>query len=169
VAGLGTEKGVLGIFAVMCQRDLDLEEDCPSLKQHLYTITSPKDPKYNCVAFAVGDLNQFWYDVGVSGYYWPPGAPGADTLAGWSRVFEIHGYTETDNGTLESEYEKVAIYATDSGPEHVARQKSSGIWASKMGKGVDMEHTLEALEGAFYGRVVKIMKRRCRNGRRVFE
>jgi hypothetical protein len=153
----------------MDERDLDLEADCPSLKQHSYKITSPRDPRYNCVAYAVGDLTQFWYEVNIRGYYWPPGAGSADTLEGWTKVFGIHGYVETEDRTLEPEYEKVAIYASPDGPEHVARQKASGIWTSKMGRGIDMDHTLEALEGDFCGKVVKIMKRKCQDGKRVLE
>ena len=90
-------------------------------------------------------------------------------MEGWTKVFEIHGYRETEDRTLEPKYEKVAIYASDDGPEHVARQKASGTWTSKTGKGVDMEHTLEALEGEFYGKVVKIMRRECQGGKRVLE
>ncbi|HWY22438.1 MAG TPA: hypothetical protein VNX26_14520 [Candidatus Acidoferrum sp.] len=157
----------------MDERDLELEEDCPGLRQSAYKITSPKDPKYNCIAFAVGDVTQFWDDLGlpagvrVKGYYWPPGAPTADTLLGWVKIFEIHGYSETQDSTTEPEYEKIAIYGSDIGAEHVARQKASGIWVSKMGKGVDIEHTLSGLEGDFPGRVVKIMKRKCQGGKRV--
>src|SRR5439155_19993769 len=114
-------------------RNAELEEDCPGLRTAPYTITSPRDPAYNCVAFAVGDLAHFWYDARLRGYYWPPGAGSADTIEGWTKVFELHGYTGTDDRTLEAEYEKIAIYATDSGPEHVARQKASGMWTSKMG------------------------------------
>src|ERR1700685_3636214 len=115
-----------------------------------YEVTSPHDPKYNCVAYAVGDINRFWYDANVNGYYWPPGEPSADTLEGWLRVFAIHGYRETDNDMLETPYEKIAIYAGPEGPDHVARQKASGLWTSKMGKGRDIDHvTLAALEGEF--------------------
>ena len=137
-----------------------------------YEIRSPRDPQYNCVAFAVGDLTHFWYDAKVKGYYWPPGAPSADSIDGWVKVFSLHGYTETtiDDDGLELEFEKVAIYASAEGPEHVARQKSSGVWASKMGKGHDIDHpTLAALEGATMGTVVKIMKRSCKDGKRVLE
>jgi len=156
-------------------RNLELEEDCAGLRQSPYTIRSQPDPSYNCIAFAVGDLANFWDDLGLpegmrpNGYYWPPGVLGPGTLLGWVKVFEIHGYTETEDGSLESEYEKVAIYGSDIGAEHVARQKASGIWVSKMGKGVDIEHTLEGLEGEFPGKVIKIMKRKCQNGRRVLE
>lgn len=151
-------------------RDLELEQDCPGLAETEYEIKSPRDPRYNCVAFAVGDTSQFWYEVGIRGYYWPPGTPSADTLEGWLKVFTDHGYTEADDDSLEPEYEKVAIYASPEGPEHVARQKASGVWTSKMGKGHDIEHAkLAALEGETMGTVVRIMKRRCRDGRRVLE
>lgn len=153
----------------MAEYDLELENDCPNLKKSPYKITSPKDPRYNCVAFAIGDLTHFWYDVNINGYYWPPGVPSADTLIGWTKIFEIHGYEETDNRSLESAYEKIAIYVKSDSPEHVARQKASGIWTSKMGKGIDIEHTLDGLEGDFYGNVVKIMKRKCQDGKRVLE
>jgi hypothetical protein len=169
---VGNEEWVL---ALMDERDLELEEDCPGLRQSPYKITSPRDPKYNCIAFAVGDMTQFWDDLGlpeeirIKGYYWPPGVPTGDTILGWVKIFEIHGYTETEDGSLEPDYEKVAIYGSETGAEHVARQRASGIWVSKMGKGVDIEHTLTGLEGDFPGRVIKIMKRKCQGGRRVLE
>jgi hypothetical protein len=120
------------------------------------------------VAWAVGDTKYFWYDVDIAGYYWPPGVPSADTLAGWIEVFRIHGYATTGDPTFEPDYEKVAIYTLNSEPQHVARQKSSGLWSSKMGPGHDIEHSLEAIEGAEYGRVEVILKRACK-GKRVFE
>lgn len=154
----------------MSQRDLELEQDCPNLAYISYTITSARDPKYNCVAFAVGDTTQFWYDVRVRGYYWPPGTPSADTIEGWTKVFSDHGYRQTEDAGFETDYEKIAIYASGDGPEHVARQKASGVWTSKMGKGCDIEHaTLEALEGAIMGKVIIVMKRPCKDGRRVLE
>jgi hypothetical protein len=126
-------------------------------------------PDISVEPFAVGDLAQFWDQIDIKGYYWPPSAGSVDTLAGWVSIFEIHGYTETADRTLEIEYEKIAIYESADGPEHVARQKASGLWTSKMGRGVDIEHTLEGLEGDFCGKVVKIMKRKCQGGKRVLE
>ena len=148
----------------------ELEEDFPNLLTSRYAPKSPPDAKYNCIAFALGDTSHFWYDADVSGYYWPPGVPSADTLAGWIMVFSLHGYSETHDASLEGDYEKIAIYATSQAPEHVARQKASGVWISKMGKGHDIEHdTLKALEGEMMGTVVTIMKRLCKDGRRVLE
>lgn len=148
----------------------ELEAEFPGLLSSEYEVTSPHDPKYNCIAYAVGDINHFWYDAQVKGYYWPPGEPSADTLEGWIRVFSIHGYIDADDDTLEPSYEKIAIYAGTEGPEHVARQRASGVWTSKMGKGCDIDHArLAALEGDFYGSVVKVMKRPCKEGKRVLE
>jgi hypothetical protein len=104
-------------------RDSALEDDFPLLASGDYRITSDKDVRYNCISWAVGDIHNFWYDVEIRGYYWPPNLPSADTLDGWIGVFRMHGYSETESADLEHEYEKVAIYAGPEGPEHVARQK----------------------------------------------
>ena len=62
--------------------DPELENDFPARLVSSYEIRSPRDPKYNCIAYAVGDVTHFWYDAYVSGYYWPAGTPSADTLEG---------------------------------------------------------------------------------------
>jgi hypothetical protein len=159
------------VFTIgMDERDALLEADFKGLNGDTYKVKSIKDPAYNCVAFAVGDTVNFWYDVAVNGYYWPPGTPSADTLDGWLKLFADLGYIETESDNLEPAYEKIAIYGTADTPEHVARQKANGAWVSKMGKGHDIEHAnLRALEGAIIGTVVKIMKRKCKDGRRVLE
>lgn len=152
-------------------RDSELEQDFPGLRAvGSYVIRSAIDPVYNCVAYAVGDVHNFWYDVKVKGYYWPPGTPSADTYEGWIKVFMDHGYVETNDSSLEPEFEKVAIYGTAEAPEHVARQKATGAWTSKMGKGHDIDHSsLSVLEHGIAGIRVKLMKRRCRDGKRVLE
>jgi len=149
-------------------RDPELEEDFPGLVDLPYEPTSPKDPAYNCVAFALGDLKNYWEEIRLNGYYWPQGIPD-DTMAGWLELFSIHGYRETDDDGLETDFERIAIYGSAQRAEHVARQKASGIWVSKLGIGKDIEHTLAGLEGDLYGKVVKIMKRKCKDGRRVLE
>ena len=84
-------------------------------------------------------------------------------------MFRLHGYIETDDYSLESQYEKIAIYITKTkSPQHVARQKASGLWTSKMGKGRDIEHELHMIEGELYGKAVIVMRRPCA-GKRVLE
>ena len=150
------------------ERNADLEEDFPELRRVGYSVTSPIDRAYNCVAWALGDTKYFWYDVAVNGYYWPPGVASADTLAGWIELFESHGYVICGDPSFELDYEKTAIYVQDTEPQHVARQTSTGTWSSKIGRGHDIEHELEVIEGAEFGKVEVIMQRIC-EGKRVFE
>lgn len=151
------------------ERDPELEYDCPGLVSAGYSIKSPVDSFYNCVAFALGDVKNYWDDVKVKGYYWPSGCS-ADTVDGWANVFRLHNYEDCDSDLLESDFEKIAIYANANSPGHVARQKASGVWVSKMGKGCDIEHsTLAGVECEIMGKVVKIMKRKCPDGKRVLE
>ncbi len=120
-------------------------------------------PAYNCIAFAIGDESQ-WWEHGARLTYWPPGIQRGDNLESWIKVFEVHGYVRADDGSLEQEFEKVAIYVDlDMLPTHVAKQLSDGRWKSKLGKGHDIEHdTLDALEGDQmdeYGMVAQFLKR----------
>ena len=52
MARVGKKDGVSTVI-----RDPTLEEDCPGLRESPYSVTSQRDPGYNCIAFAVGDLN----------------------------------------------------------------------------------------------------------------
>jgi len=140
-----------------------LEEDFPNLHKEEFKVTSPATDRPNCIGWAFYDYSQFWDPsmIGVRGYYWPPGVPRDDSLESWIRVFEIHGYCICESADLQSDSEKIAIYAAiDGTPQHVARQKSSGVWVSKLGKSEDIEHnSLDALGGELYGTVVRIMRR----------
>lgn len=75
------------------------------------------------------------------------------------RLFEHMGYAECASHVLEGGYEKVALYCKDVEPQHVAWQLGSGSWTSKLGRFVDIEHELSALQGQQYGTVAHVMKR----------
>ena len=80
-------------------------------------------------------------------------------------AFVVHGYAVCDQIDVEPGYEKIAIFADPDGcPTHAARQLSSGVWTSKLGRLEDIEHALHDLEGAEYGSVFLIMKRPLRRG-----
>ena len=90
--------------------------------------------------------------------YWP-GGPAEDTLEEWIRAYGTLGFRVSDSAALESESEKLAIYADGEFPLHVARQLGTGYWTSKLGPREDIEHELDGLVGHQYGRVVVILSR----------
>lgn len=135
----------------------------PQLDSEGWRETSPRDARYNCIAWAAGDSSRHW---------WPPDSPpqihwpidGADdTLDGFIQAFQALGFERCENGDLEAGFEKVAFYADTEGVSHAARQLPSGSWTSKIGKNFDIEHTLAGLSGGQYGHVVAFMKRPVRS------
>ena len=133
----------------------------PRLRSTPYWATSPADPDYNCIAWAAEDSSNYWWPVGEGPrIFWPPAVPREETVAAFEAVFRMLGYTVAADESLEPGFEKVALFANGDGePTHAARQLSSGLWASKIGKLEDIEHQLWALEGDTYGRVVLILTR----------
>jgi hypothetical protein len=87
------------------------------------------------------------------------------TLPAFERAFGSIGYKKSKNECLESNIEKVAIFATRLSKgaamvTHAARQIESGCWTSKVGvRGFTITHRLASLEGDFHGRVVLILSR----------
>lgn len=99
----------------------------------------------------------------IKPYYWPRGIPRQNTLAVWIRLFLNAGYQNCNSDSLEHGYEKIAIYASNNAPTHVARQLCTGRWTSKIGSDEDIEHELHDLvsnniDG--YGNISVLMKRK---------
>ena len=128
-----------------------------------YTLTSPIDEDYNCIAFAAGDLTRWWWPNGPfpGGVYWPDGVPQEETLAAFMLAMGTAGFEPCDNGESEDGYEKIAIFAKSGTPTHAARQLvGSGTWTSKLGKGYDIIHeSLDGVAGTRYGDVALFMRR----------
>jgi len=134
----------------------------PNLKPNEYQIISDRTIEYNCVAWAAGNSDHWWWPDNQSIYYWPEGAPRLETVNGFVETFRGLGYEPCDSDQYEPGFEKVALYADEAtgAPKHMARQVESGIWTSKLGPQHDIEHrTLSGLEGDEYGKVVLIMRR----------
>jgi hypothetical protein len=152
--------------------DLETDEEClvrncPALVVGTNCeITSPRDPVYNCLAWALG-IKWGWAspEKGVAGYFWLPGVDPEWNVGAIKQLFYKVGYIEeTDDRTLESGYEKVAFYLEEDGsPLHFAKQLADGRWTSKLGRIHDIAHdTLECLVGGHdgYGTIGPILKRR---------
>jgi hypothetical protein len=132
----------------------------PKLRGGNYQVTSPQDDLYNCIAWAAGVNDYWWWPGNPEGTYWPDGVPRLATVETFRGAFATLGYTECQSEELEGGFEKIALFATPQGlPKHAARQLLNGRWTSKLGKSEDIEHDLHDVAGAVYGAVVLVMKR----------
>lgn len=137
-----------------------IEAAFPRLKKSDYRITSPIDNSYNCVAWAANDTTRFWWPDANGQYFWPADTPRECTLSAFIRAYGKLGFGKCPKADPETGFEKIAIFAgVDGSPTHAARQLPSGRWTSKLGRNVDIEHTLHDLAGDTYGTVVMILKR----------
>jgi hypothetical protein len=135
----------------------------PNLANEMYCAESEQTDEYNCIAWAADDCDNWW-------------EPTSDPLDGhwpipwrayhkdcYIEAFRVSGNYEicAVDFALESSYEKVALYIDVNGrPTHMARQLSSGIWTSKLGKSWDILHqTPQGLENSRYGNAVVVMRR----------
>lgn len=119
-------------------------------------ITSPASIDYNCIAWAAGDTTRPWWPGVV---YWPEGVTCEESVAAFIQAYQTLGYSPCTDESLEEGFEKIALYAIAGVVKHAARQLPTGLWTSKLGQGVDVEHNLEGLTGPFYGSAVQFLKR----------
>lgn len=148
---------------------LDVMHEFPGLEDDDdFLITSPDDPRYNCIAWAY-QIKERWM--------WPPAgqpAPALDAVTYWPdenasteveqfvTAFRRKGYEKCDSPDFEDGYRKIALYVTPGTTKctHAARQLSSGFWTSKLGQWYDIQHsTPQTIEGIWYGKVYCYMKR----------
>ena len=128
--------------------------------------TRDRDDKYNCIAWAVGKTDSWWWTRKQFGYHWPKGLPheplNRETVENCVRAIESEGFERCGDGEFENGFEKVAIYVNHLNvPKHAARSLPDGTWTSKMGDDEDIEHsTLDVLEGRGFGKAKVFLKRK---------
>jgi hypothetical protein len=131
--------------------------DHPSLTDDTCVVTSAVANRYNCIAWAAGDINRWWWPVPLRGIaYWPQGIAREVTMAAFIAAFATVGYEPCVDGSLEAGIEKVALYAIFQDglltPTHASRQLVTGEWTSKMGRLEDITHfACEHVNGRIYG------------------
>jgi hypothetical protein len=131
----------------------------PRLKADNYRLTSSASWEYNCIAWAAGVLDAWWWPA--PGRYWPAGVPREETLAAFLAAFGTLGYQPATSVDPEAGIEKVVLYALDEKPTHAARQLPNGLWTSKLGPSIDIEHAApDIVGGGEYGEVVAILARK---------
>jgi hypothetical protein len=130
----------------------------PRIFSARWSVESADTKKYNCIAFAAGDVNIWWWPHVDS--YWPVTITD-NSVGAFEDAFRALGYEACISGDLEIGWEKVAIYQVQGASKHMARQLPSGRWASKLGRYVDIEHdAVDQLCGAGYGQVAGYLRRR---------
>ena len=143
--------------------------ELPRLTQDNHAITSCYDTRYNCIAWAASDILRWWEPASGTHHgrpnYWPADVPKEWNVAAYAAAFATLGYVDSGNGFLEPGWEKVALFAVESGGnfsvEHAARQLPDGTWTSKLGDCEDITHmSVTDVCCPDYGSVVRFLKRR---------
>jgi hypothetical protein len=133
----------------------------PRLREGEFEITSPRDTRYNCVAWAAGDVRRWWWPTESPFAFWPPKVTREESISSFIDAFGTLGYELTGSGHYEEGIEKVAIFASADGvPTHVARQLADGSWTSKLGGLEDIAHIdVNGVGGSDYGDVAAFLRR----------
>jgi hypothetical protein len=147
----------------MAQRPKHLKrsDDFPKLTKKSHLVTSDRDPRQNCIAFAAGVKNKKYWPIFHPDFAWISGIPRVETVEAFVRFYETFGYVETGDGEYAEGFEKIAIYTNRGGkPTHASLQIGPDKWASKLGNSYDIEHATNAVSEGLYGAIVKFMARR---------
>ena len=139
----------------------DFGRDFPNLRPHLCEDdVSPGTHSYNCIAWAASDTTAWWEPDPFYQYYWPDGVMRDYTLSAYISAFRTIGYELCDDGTPESNVEKIVIFTLGGRPKHAARLLQDGNWTSKFGDFEDIKHAdLGCVSGPLYGSAHRFMKR----------
>lgn len=134
--------------------------DFPDLQEEHHEVTSQATREYNCIAWAAGDVENWWWPDEMGTAYWPANVPREQTILAFVLAYGTIGFVPCDRGSLEVGFEKIALYASAGEPTHAARQLPNGRWTSKLGEFEDIAHVnIECLHGPCYGQVAIYLKR----------
>jgi hypothetical protein len=121
----------------------DVDERFPTLARVGYQIMSPRDGRYNCVAWVLRDRTN-WWEPALDGAFWPRKVSEEELENGdlpeYERVFRGLGYERCSDDSLVPGLEKIAVYANEDEFAHVSYQRADGTWSSKLGKLNDVKH-----------------------------
>jgi hypothetical protein len=161
------------VFRSAAEARIQLHQEIPNLSTAYWSINSPMDTEYQCIAWAACRTDRVWWPWNHPSFYWPPGF-GTLPLGSpvpvehFAELFEKKfGYRMCNTPTFEVGYQKIAIYVNALGVTHMARQHFFGRgWLSKLGGEEDIVHeSTSDVEGDIspmanrYGVVARYMKR----------
>ncbi len=123
--------------------------------------TSLASLRYNCIAWVAEDDENWWEPL----RHWPSNIEKSYKSTSFIELFKCLGYVICPDGGLEPGYLKIAIYCDENEmPTHAARQLPNGLWTSKLGREIDIEHELgdllqDPILAPLYGNIKFFMKR----------
>lgn len=125
-----------------------------------FILTSPFTYRYNCIAYAMG-MQDRWIDgANLPWHWWPPVHKSMD-VSDLIEAFRFFGFEECGmDDSIDTEYDKVALYCNADGWTHAARVVGDGIYHSKFGASYDGTHSGGDVLQAQYGNPFIIMRRR---------
>ncbi|MGL6097589.1 MAG: DUF7689 domain-containing protein [Fimbriiglobus sp.] len=69
-----------------------LELAFPGLIASGYRPTSPPDDGYNCIAWAAGEADRWWWPDPFGVSFWPPGVPRAESVEAFVAAYTTLGF-----------------------------------------------------------------------------
>lgn len=134
----------------------------PNSEKEPFIITSPENTHYNCVAWALGDTENWWEPD--EDYCWLPHLELDDRLQTVQQLFEYFGFEVVSQPDWENQIEKIALYSNDGlFCSHVAKQTVDGHWTSKLGISFDVKHSLQTLEAGIYGHLAVVLQKKAKS------
>lgn len=115
----------MGRRAAVAALSAALEKAFPGLRGTHYAVTSPPTPTYNCIAWAAGESNRWWWPT--SSYFWPTGIPREETLLAFVGAYATLGYAD---GSLVARWRTPpGVTIREVGTDHVAgvRRNEDGV------------------------------------------
>lgn len=127
----------------------------PKLKSTKHQVTSPRNPQYNCIAWAAHTTNCWWWPARDA--FWPPGAPMTDNISSFHAAYNTLGFIPIEEAEIPNYREIIALMGNGTTVKHAMRLLPDGMWSSKLGKLFDISHEINSLEGHEYGVVIGFM------------
>jgi hypothetical protein len=83
-----------------------IEQLFPRLTPATFEMTSPRDTRYNCVAWAAGDTRRWWWPGEVPFSFWPTGVRREESVVNFIEAFATLGYEVAESGDHDEKHEK---------------------------------------------------------------
>jgi hypothetical protein len=110
-----------------------------------WRVTGEACATYNCIAWSVGVVGR---------WLWP-----SDDAAAFDGFYSSYGYVPLAPGESADKADVAFWVSADGEATHGCRRVAGELWESKLGSSLRILHRLDELEGATYGRPVKLYRR----------